>query len=164
MESTARQMANQQASSGNDGQATVQMRRSATRFILQSKPVLLAGLRIVPVAMMLAGVATTAPSALATSCGPAANIAVSGGTVTNETDVRLSADGGIAVSDASGGNNNVAVAGDGGFLSDGGDAAAGNGGLAVSNANGGMIDLDDINSGYNSGNAIALRTGGGACG
>jgi hypothetical protein len=138
-------------------------RKSQSRFILQSRPKVVAALRAVPVAMLLIGVATMAPSASATGCRSAANIAVDGGTVRNETTVRLSADGGTAVSDASGGNNNVAVGGNGGILGDGGDALAGNGGVAIASANGGMIDLDDINSGNNSGNSIAVQRASAPC-
>ncbi len=137
--------------------------KPATRFILQAKPKLLAGLRIVPVVMMLAGVASMAPEASATGCRQASNIAVSGGTVTNETTVDLSADGGTAVSNANGGNGNAAAGGPGGTGGDGGDADAGNGGLAFALANGGMIDLDNINSGNNSGNTIVASVGSYPC-
>ena len=136
----------------------------ATRFILQARPKLLAGLRIVPVAMLLIGAASAAPSAGATGCSQAANVAVSGGTVTNQTTVDLSADGGVAVSNADGGNNNTATGGAGGAGGDGGDADAGNGGVAVAEANGGMIDLDDINSGDNAGNTIVASVGSAGCG
>ena len=137
--------------------------KSATRFILQSKPKLLMGLRIVPVALMLAGIGASAPDASATGCYPASNVAVNGGTVSNTTTVDLSADGGLAVSSADGGDGNLAVGGSGGFIGDGGNAAAGNGGIADARANGGMIDLDNINSGNNSGNSIAVSTGSYPC-
>ncbi|MGH2615795.1 MAG: hypothetical protein ACRDJC_11185, partial [Thermomicrobiales bacterium] len=137
---------------------------AATRFILQAKPRLLAGLRVVPVAMLLVGVASTAPAASATGCHQASNIAVSGGTVSNQTTVDLSADGGDATSNANGGNHNTATGGNGGSGGDGGDAAAGNGGFAEAQANGGMIDLDDINSGNNAGNTIVASTGSSSCG
>jgi hypothetical protein len=138
--------------------------RAAARFILQSRPKLLAGLRLVPVALVLVGTATMAPSASATACSQPSNVAVNGGTVSNETTIDLSADGGIAVSNASGGDDNIAVGGNGGPFGNGGNAAAGNGGVAVAEANGGMIDLDDINSGDNTGNTIAVSTSAAPCG
>ena len=138
--------------------------KGASRFILQVRPKLVAGLRIVPVAMMLAGLAAMAPDASATGCSQPSNIAVNGGRVSNETTVDLSADGGIAVSNANGGDDNIAVGGNGGPFGDGGNAAAGIGGVAVAEANGGMIDLDDINSGNNSGNTIAVSGGSAPCG
>ena len=88
--------------------------------------------------------------------GPS-NIKVNGGTVSNSTTIDLSADGGIAVSNADGGDNNVAVGGSGGIIGSGGDAAAGNGGVAVSEANGGTVTVGDINSGGNSGNTIVVQ-------
>ena len=84
------------------------------------------------------------------------NVAVDGGTVTNETTIDISADGGTAVSNANGGDGNVAVAGNGGIIGDGGDASAGNGGVAVSEANGGNITIGDVNSGDNEGNTIIV--------
>jgi hypothetical protein len=138
--------------------------RGAARFILQKRSALLAGLRLVPVAAMLIGVATMTPSASATSCYQPSNIAVNGGRVSNETTLDLSADGGVAVSTADGGDNNVAVGGNGGPFGNGGNAAAGNAGVAVAAANGGLIDLDDINSGNNRGNSIAVTTGSSPCG
>jgi hypothetical protein len=135
----------------------------AARFILQSRAKLLVGLRVVPVAALLFGLATLAPAAGATSCSQPSNIAVNGGRVSNQTTLDLSADGGFAVSTADGGNNNVAVGGPGGLVGNGGDAAAGNGGVAVAAANGGMIDLDDVNSGNNRGNTIAVSTGSSPC-
>ena len=138
--------------------------RGVARFILQNRSKLLVGLRVVPVAAMLLGIATMAPSAAATPCYQPSNIAVSGGRVSNQTTLDLSADGGIAVSNADGGDDNIAVAGTGGFFGSGGDAAAGNAGVAVAAANGGMIDLDDINSGFNAGNTIAVSGGSAPCG
>jgi hypothetical protein len=75
------------------------------------------------------------------------NVAVDGGTVTNETTIDISADGGTAVSSADGGNGNAAA---------GDNAAAGNGGTAVSEANGGTISIGDVNSGGNQGNTIVV--------
>ena len=129
-----------------------------------SRSKLLVGLRVVPVAAMLFGIATMAPAASATACYQPSNVAVNGGRVSNETTLDLSADGGIAVSNANGGDDNVAVGGSGGVIGNGGNAAAGNGGVAVAEANGGMIDLDDINSGNNRGNTIAVSTGSSPCG
>src|SRR3954469_3838666 len=56
--------------------------------------------------------------------GPS-NVSVNGGTVSNATTLNLSANGGVAVSSADGGNGNVAVGGPGGILGNGGNAAAG---------------------------------------
>ena len=136
----------------------------AARFILQSRSKLLVGLRVVPVAAMLFGIATMAPSASATSCYQPSNIAVNGGRVSNQTTLDLSADGGVAVSTADGGDDNVAVGGAGGANGDGGNAAAGNGGVAIAEANGGMIDLDDVNSGNNRGNTIVVNSPSVPCG
>ena len=175
MENTNRQATGSHDSGGSDGLSERQESdmtyqtnpKAATRFILQlqgpARQQLLAGLRVVPVAMMLVGVAAMAPAASATGCGQPSNIAVNGGTVSNATTVALSADGGIAVSNANGGDDNIAVGGNGGAFGDGGNAAAGNGGVALSEANGGMIDLDDINSGNNSGNSIAVSSGSSSC-
>jgi hypothetical protein len=135
----------------------------AARFILHSRSKLLVGLRVVPVAAMLFGIVTMAPAASATSCYQPSNIAVNGGRVSNETTLDLSADGGVAVSTADGGDNNFAQGGNGGLFGNGGDAAAGNAGVAVAEANGGMIDLDDINSGNNRGNTIAVSAGSSPC-
>ncbi|MGH2615269.1 MAG: hypothetical protein ACRDJC_08525, partial [Thermomicrobiales bacterium] len=84
------------------------------------------------------------------------NVNIDGGTVTNETTVDISADGGTAVANADGGNNNTATGGNGGEGGEGGDAAAGNGGFAEAQANGGSISVGDINSGGNEGNTIVV--------
>jgi hypothetical protein len=146
------------------GPAKARHAHVSTRFMLQARPKLLAGLRIMPAAMLLVSVATMAPSAGATGCGQGANIAVSGGIVSNETTVDVSADGGTADADARGGDGNIAVAGSGGYFGDGGDADAGNGGIAAASASGGMIDLDTINSGNNAGNTIAVSADSATCG
>ena len=159
MESTNQQAPGESTfSSGKADSATggqTMNRMAATRFILQARPKLITALRLAPAAMLLVGVATTAPAASATSCAPS-NIAVDGGTVTNRTDVRVSADGGTADADARGGDHNSATGGTGGANGDGGDAFAGNGGFAFADASGGMIDLDNINSGNNRGNTVAV--------
>ena len=113
-----------------------------------SRARLLTALRVLPATMLLAGALSFAPDAGATGCHPS-NLNINGGVSRNTTNVTASADGGLAVSDASGGDNNLAV----GIL---GRANAGNGGTANANANGGIIDLDDINSGNNRGNQIAV--------
>jgi len=128
----------------------------AARFILQQRSVLLAGLRVVPVALMLLGVASMAPAASATSCYQPASIAVNGGQVSNQTTVRLSADGGTATTNANGGNTNTATGGAGGAGGNGGNAAAGNAGTATAQANGGTITTGNINSGGNEGNVITV--------
>jgi hypothetical protein len=144
-----------QAQAQEEGQGGTTMTRTATRFILQARPRLATALRLAPAALLLVGVATMAPDASATSCAPS-NLAVSGGTVDNRTNVRVTADGGTADADANGGDFNTAVGGNGGQNGDGGDAYAGNGGIALADASGGMIDLDDINSGNNRGNTVAV--------
>jgi hypothetical protein len=136
----------------------------ARRCILQKRAVVLAGLRLVPVAALLLGVASLAPAASATSCYQPSTIAVNGGTVSNETTLDLSADGGVAVSSADGGNGNAAAGGPGGVTGTGGDAAAGTGGDAAAAATGGMIDLDAITSGNNRGNTIVVNSGAAPCG
>ena len=160
-----RQAAFSPESSGSDEMSERQEREmknqtqttGAARFILQSRSKLLLGLRVVPVAAMLFGIATMAPEASATSCYKPSNIAVNGGRVSNQTTLDLSADGGFAVSTANGGDGNAAAGGP--VARQRGNAAAGNAGVAVAEANGGMIDLDDINSGNNRGNTIAVSTG-----
>src|SRR5829696_6950625 len=152
------------ASNGQETDMTTETRTTgAARFILQKRSLLLAGLRLVPVAAMLLGLGSLAPDASATSCYQPASISVNGGTVANQTTVRLSADGGTATSNANGGNNNTATGGAGGANGNGGNAAAGNAGPATAAANGGMIDLDTVNSGGNSGNRIAVSTGSAPC-
>lgn len=84
-------------------------------------------------------------------------VEIDGGTVVNETNINVSADGGTAIADASGGDNNIAINnGRAGSAGNGGVSAAGNGGTANSSANGGAISLGDINSGSNSGNTISV--------
>jgi hypothetical protein len=82
-------------------------------------------------------------------------VMITGGTVTNETVIDISANAGTSISDASGGNNNLATTGGGG--SDGSViASSGNGGVATSAADGGAISVENINSGGNVGNAISV--------
>jgi hypothetical protein len=82
-------------------------------------------------------------------------VSITGGTVTNETVIDISANAGTAISDASGGSNNLATTGGGG-----GEgtvvASSGNGGVANSAADGGAIGVGNINSGGNVGNAISV--------
>ncbi|MDF3017706.1 MAG: hypothetical protein K0R44_2931 [Thermomicrobiales bacterium] len=86
---------------------------------------------------------------------PAA-VMITGGTITNETIIDISANAGTSISDASGGNNNLASPG-GSSGEGGGDiASAGNGGVATSSADGGAVSIQDINSGGNVGNAISV--------
>ena len=124
--------------------------------LLPPRSRVLTGLRVLPAALVLLGAVSFAPTAGATGCHPSL-IAVNGGTVTNATTLDLSADGGLALSVANGGDDNLALAGTTGV------ALAGNGGIANANANGGMIDLDAITSGTNRGNTVAVN-GGGGCG
>ena len=107
--------------------------------------------------LVAGGVMVTPVAANEDECG----VAIYGGDVWNETVVDLNANGGTAISDASGGFNNEALTGGG---NDGGDdatsvldiASAGNGGVATASANGGAISTGDINSGGNVGNAISV--------
>ncbi len=70
---------------------------------------------------------------------PAVAVMISGGTITNETVIDISANAGTSVSDASGGSNNLATTGGG---ADGIDtASSGNGGVATSAANGGAVSI-----------------------
>jgi hypothetical protein len=80
-------------------------------------------------------------------------VAISGGTVMNETVIDISADGGTAITDSSAGNGNIATTNGGGSVD---TASAGNGGVATAGANGGAVSLGDINSGGNAGNAISV--------
>ena len=82
--------------------------------------------------------------------GTGGRVMVNGGTVLNQTNLSLSADGGTAIADASGGDDNVALG------SGSGETAAGNGGRAESDASGGVIQVGNIVSGNNVGNVIAL--------
>jgi hypothetical protein len=86
----------------------------------------------------------------------AGGVYITGGTVTNETIIEVSADGGTAIADASGGDGNITStggrAGNGGTIT----SSAGNGGVSTASADGGVISLGDINSGGNAGNAISV--------
>jgi hypothetical protein len=85
---------------------------------------------------------------------PAAAVVITGGTITNETVIDITADAGTSISDASGGSNNLATTSGGGDGTD--TASSGNGGVATSSANGGAVSIKDINSGGNAGNAISV--------
>jgi len=115
---------------------------------------------VVAVALLSGGLTASSVSAAhgdnntddsgAAPCG----VAISGGTVMNETVIDISADGGTAITDASGGSNNLATTGGGNATTD--IASSGNGGVATAGANGGAVSLGDINSGGNAGNAISV--------
>lgn len=81
-------------------------------------------------------------------------VMISGGTITNETVIDISANAGTSISDASGGSNNLATTSGGGEGVNTG--SSGNGGVATSAANGGAISTGNINSGGNVGNAIEV--------
>ena len=85
---------------------------------------------------------------------PAAAVMISGGTITNETVIDITADAGTSISDASGGSNNLATTSGGGEGLNTG--SSGNGGVATSAADGGAVSVADINSGGNVGNAIVV--------
>jgi hypothetical protein len=91
------------------------------------------------------------PVAAQDECG----VSIYGGDVFNETVIDLNANGGTAISDASGGWGNEAVTG-GRNVDDVDIASAGNGGVANAAANGGAISTGNINSGGNVGNAISV--------
>ena len=100
---------------------------------------------------LVGGGLMAAPVAAQDDCG----VAIYGGDVLNETVIDLNANGGTAISDASGGWGNEAVTG--GRNVDNVDiASAGNGGVANAAANGGAISTGNINSGGNVGNAISV--------
>ncbi|MFN8594265.1 MAG: hypothetical protein U0031_22650 [Thermomicrobiales bacterium] len=101
------------------------------------------------VALSLVGGAMFAAPAGAQDC-----VSISGGDITNDTSIWISADAGTAISDASAGSNNLATTSGG---ADGTNvASAGNGGVATAAANGGAISTGDINSGGNVGNAVVV--------
>ena len=86
-----------------------------------------------------------------------AAVQITGGTITNETIIDISANAGTSISDASGGSNNIATTGGGSGVAGSVDtASAGNGGVATSAADGGAVSLGNINSGGNVGNAITV--------
>ena len=76
-------------------------------------------------------------------CGP---VSIDGGTVDNSTNLNIDAGGGVAIGDASGGSGNLGASDDGYMVS------SGNGGVAGTTANGGIVVIENINSGGNSGN------------
>jgi hypothetical protein len=144
--------------------------------------------RVVPIAIAITlGLSLFADSTVgvqAAQRGGDLCVAVSGGTISNETVLDLAADGGTAISDSSGGQGNIAARGGGNrrnnnrnnnnnrrnrnnFMAEPLDsfavrlqqtdtASAGNAGVATASANGGVISVGDINSGGNSGNAISI--------
>ncbi len=109
---------------------------------------------------LVGGSLLASPGASAQCIDPATGeevpaVIISGGTITNETVIDISANAGTSISDSSGGSNNLATTGGGG--GDGIDTASvGNGGVATSSANGGAISMENINSGGNVGNAISV--------
>lgn len=106
-------------------------------------------------ALVGGSLAFSAPTLAQDECG----VTISGGSVSNSTSINLNADGGTAISDASGGDENDAfiIDFDGDGDVDGEDiAAAGNGGTADASANGGAIAVGNVNSGGNVGNVIEV--------
>ena len=83
---------------------------------------------------------------------PAGNVQVSGGNVSNDTDIAVDASGGTASADASGGDDNVVVVEGSGNV----NASAGSGGTANADASGGAVVIGDVNSGGNTGNDISV--------
>ena len=84
--------------------------------------------------------------------GPA--VVITGGTISNTTDINISASAGTGMADASGGDHNIGTAGGGGMTIS--TAGAGNGGSADASANGGAVSIGDVSSGANSGNSIIV--------
>lgn len=112
--------------------------------------------RRLPVLLLLAGALTMTPGpaqgAGVTGCYLVpSSVRISGGFAKNVTVVNPEANGGFAVANAPGGDDNLAL----GFL---GNASAGNGGKATAAANGGAITLGDINAGGNVGNVIRFHS------
>ncbi|MDQ3694308.1 MAG: hypothetical protein M3464_11860 [Chloroflexota bacterium] len=87
--------------------------------------------------------------------GVSGGCVVDGGSVINEANIDISADGGVAIADAAGGDDNIAL---------GDDAAAGNGGRARADADGGFILAGDIIAGNNQGNTVDVTCGGSGSG
>ena len=83
------------------------------------------------------------------SCIPS-DLSINGGTVSSATDLTISADGGTAIADGSGGDGNFGFGGGTGIL------ALGNGGTADATANGGFVQIDDITTGGNVGNTVSV--------
>ncbi len=111
-------------------------------------------LRILPVALLLAGFGASAMPAGATGspCPPAGSAHVSvDAPVQTSTTVNASADGGTATASSNGGSNNTATAG--GFFF-GGTAQAGNGGPATADAKGGTVSIGTVSGGHNTGATI----------
>ena len=107
-------------------------------------------------ALVGGSLAFSAPGTVAQGCDPnVPAVVISGGSVSNSTSISLNADGGTAISDASGGDGNAAVAVDPALVEEV-DANAGNGGDAEAAANGGAIVVGDVNSGENTGNVIEV--------
>ncbi|MGI9253389.1 MAG: hypothetical protein ACR2J8_06565 [Thermomicrobiales bacterium] len=85
--------------------------------------------------------------------GPA--VVITGGTISNTTDINVSASAGTGIADASGGSNNIGTSAGGGGIG-AITASVGNGGSADASANGGAVSLGNVSSGSNSGNSIIV--------
>ena len=112
----------------------------------------LLGRRPLAAVLLLATALTFSPSltpdADATGCYlVSGRVRINGGVARTRTVIDPEANGGVALSNAVGGDDNVAI----GVL---GDANAGKGGSADASANGGSIEVGDVNSGQNTGNVI----------
>jgi hypothetical protein len=104
--------------------------------------------------------------------GCAGGAVIDGGTSSNVTNIDIAANGGTAIGDATGGDENLAETNDRdddekrrggrGVLAEEGDtASAGNGGVATAAANGGAVSIGNVNSGNNTGNTVQVgRVGG----
>ena len=100
--------------------------------------------------VMAAGTGDVSAKSAVADCSPAPAVQIYGGTITNTTNVDLSANGGTGIADASGGDDNFAMEQGEGV------AASGNGGGADAAANGGAIAAGEVNSGNNAGTAIVV--------
>lgn len=76
------------------------------------------------------------------------NLSIDGGDVAYSSEFDISADGGTAIADGSGGGTNF------GFGNVGGVLSVGSGGSADATANGGLVQIENIDTGNNSGNTI----------
>src|SRR5215218_2103824 len=150
------------------------------------------GQRLVVTTLLVGGALAWAPEVLANATpdrpsghvvpdcesGAPATVYIDAGTVSNSTTLDLRADGGTAIGDSSGGDDNAAITGENDNKdgqrgkhnddkhrdknkhtknrNDSELASAGNGGLSDASADGGAIAVDDVNSGGNAGSAIAV--------
>src|SRR5215211_591542 len=155
-----------------------------TRVVGRRSPSLSVGPRLAVTALLVGGALAWAPEVLANATpdqpsgyvvpdcesGAPATVYIDAGTVSNTTTLDLSADGGAAIGDSSGGDDNLATTGGDDEKDKKGNkdnqhkdknkrdrdeaselASAGNGGLSNASADGGVIAVENVNSGGNVG-------------